>query len=97
MELCIYPNKTFNIHVLKIEYDYGCKPLLLLNKLNELGFKENGLVRNPLMELPGTLQEYSVCMDSGSYNSTVLSKIKTLAKSHDAPVKVLRTAPAGKF
>lgn len=89
-KLLVYPDTRFSIYVLKVEYAYGCKPKELLLKLDNLGWKENGLVRNPLMEMPGCVQEYSVCMNSSDYSSTILSSTKSLAKDFNYTVEVLR-------
>lgn len=96
MKLLVYPDARFSIYVLKVEYAYGCKPKELLLKLDNLGWKENGVLRNPLIEMPGCMQEYSIAMDSGSYNAEVLSKTKILAKEYGTTVQVLNNTPKGR-
>lgn len=96
-QLSLHGDARFGIHVLKLQYPYGCKPKEFLMELEAIGWKENPLLRNPLMEMPGCVQEFSVCMDSKAVNATVLSKTKRVVKEHNATLEVLKTAPKGKF
>lgn len=96
-QLSLHGDARFDIHVLKLLYPYGSKPKEFLLELEAIGWKENPLVRNPMMELPGCTQEFSVCMDSKVVNASILSKTKNLAKDIGATVQVLKAAPKGKF
>lgn len=96
-QLSLHGDSRFGIHVLKLLYPYGSKPKEFLLELETIGWRENPLVRNPLMEMPGCVQEFSVCMDSKLYSSLVLSKTKRVVKEHNATLEVLKNTPKCKY
>lgn len=89
----IYPDHRFNIHIITLEYNYGEKPENILHQLNGIGWVESPIVRNPLIEIPGCMQQYSVSISSEKYNSNIVKATKSLMKQFGISIKVCSKNP----